>query len=131
MFNALKFVKTRTLLALVLSLFFVSESVAESLSLEVARAQVSRDLRTEMPIVKVTFTNASRKAFGDFSNSNLGFPVEIRLDGESLMKAVIREPITGGVIHIVNDRWPPEKVNDLAARLSKAGARVDVERAPN
>jgi preprotein translocase subunit SecD len=115
------------------SLFFslvvlIDPALAEPLTLEVTDASVAYDTRTTLPVVTFRLAGASRKAFADFSASHVGEKIDIRVDGKSVMKTVIREPITGGVGQITASS--PDEARQLAARLASKAARFEVEAVP-
>ena len=72
-------------------------AAAEPLSIEIARAQVGFDPRTNEPVISFRMSEASKRVFADFTTKNVGRKVEIRVDGRALMAPVIREPILGGM----------------------------------
>jgi len=83
----------------------------------------------------VTFrlSDASRKAFADFSTrhvgqKDVGQKVDFRIDGKSVMQPVIRDPITGGAGQITASS--PDEARQLAGQLVSKAARFDVEAVP-
>ena len=93
--------------------------------LEVVEASVAYDTRNNQPMVAFRMSEGSRKAFADFSARHVGEKIDIRIDGKSVMKTVIREPITGGVGQIIAPN--PDEARQLAARLSSKAAKLDIE----
>ena len=81
--------------------FLTGPALAEPLTLEVTEASVAYDTRNNTPVVTIRLAEASRKAFADFSTRHVGEKIDVRIDGKSVMKTVIREPITGGVGQII------------------------------
>jgi preprotein translocase subunit SecD len=104
------------------------EAVAEPLRLGVVSASASFDQRSGQAVVGVRLTDDSRRQFADFTVKNLGQAIDVRIDGKSVIKPVVREPITGGVLHISVDR--AEDAGPLAARLTNQTAAVEVEAVP-
>lgn len=90
-----------------------------------AEASVAYDSRNGQPLVTFRLSEASRKAFADFSARNVDKKVDMRIDGKTVMTVVIREPIVGGVGQIVTPK--PDEARQLAARLSSKAAQLDVE----
>ena len=101
-------------------------ATAAPLVLEVARAEATIERLTNEPIVAITFTEASRRLFADFTAQNVGRTIEHRVDGRVVLKAVIREPIVGGTARITG-RFTVDETRDIAHRLSSGGAKVEVE----
>jgi preprotein translocase subunit SecD len=102
--------------------------MAEPLELTAVSASAETDSRSGGPIVIVRLSDGGRKAFAAFSTSHLGFPIDFRIDGKSLMKPVIREPITGGVLHVPMNSL--EEARQLAGRISQGPVKLEVEPVP-
>ena len=100
---------------------------AEPLMLEVTEAEVAYDARNSQPLVSFRLSESSRKAFADFSAQHVGQKVDIRVDGNSVMTVVIREPITGGVGQIL--ATSADGARQLTTRL-KSKAPLTVEALP-
>ena len=62
-------------------------AAAEPLSIEIARAQVGFDQRTNEPVISFRMSEASKRLFADFTTKNVGRKVEIRVDGRVLIGA--------------------------------------------
>jgi preprotein translocase subunit SecD len=108
--------------------FLISPALAEPLSLEVTEASVAYDTRNNFPVVTFRLAETSRKAFADFSARHVGEKIDMRIDGKSVMKTVIREPITGGVGQITASS--PDETRQLADRLASRAAKFDIEAVP-
>jgi preprotein translocase subunit SecD len=104
------------------------EAVAEPLRLGVVSASAGADQRSGQAVVGIRLTDDSRRHFADFTLKNLGQPIDVRVDGKSVMRPVVREPVTGGALQIPMDR--PEDAGALAARLNNRTATVEVEAVP-
>lgn len=100
---------------------------AEPLTIEVSDAEVAYDVRSSQPVVTFRMSDASRKAFADFTAQHAGEKIDIRVDGNSVMTPVIREPITGGVGQIL--ATSKDGARNLVERL-KAKAPLVVEPIP-
>ena len=103
------------------------EAAAEPLRLGVVSASAGFD-QSGQAVVGIRLTDDSRRQFADFTLKNLGQPIDVRIDGKSMIKPVVREPITGGNIQISIDR--AEEAGPLAARLNNQTATVEVEAVP-
>jgi preprotein translocase subunit SecD len=101
--------------------------MAEQLQVTVASASAATDARSGRPILSIRLADESRKAPAAFSETHLGHPVEMRIDGKSMIKAVIREPLTGGVFQV--NTVSIEDARRLADKLSHGPARVEFEAA--
>jgi preprotein translocase subunit SecD len=108
-------------------LLLSAPAFAEPLTLEVTEAEVAYDTRNSQPVVTFRMSEASRTAFADFSAQHVGEKIDLRIDGNSVMQTVIREPITGGVGQIL--AASKDGAQQLTARL-KAKAPLVVEAIP-
>jgi preprotein translocase subunit SecD len=100
-------------------------AIAEPLTLEITEAEVGYDTRNNSAVVSFRMSEDSRKAFAEFSTRHVGEKIDIRVDGNSVLQTVIREPITGGVGQI--NASSPDQARRLVERLtSKAPLTVDV-----
>jgi preprotein translocase subunit SecD len=104
------------------------EAGAEPLRLGVVSASAGFDQRSGQAMVTIRLTDDSRRHFAEFTQANLGQPIDVRVDGKSMMRPVVREPITGGAFQIPMDR--PEDAAPLAARFNNRTATVEVEAVP-
>ncbi len=102
-------------------------ALAEPLTLDVTEAEAAYDTRNSQPLVTFRLSEASRKAFANFSAQHVGDKIDIRVDGNSVMQPVIREPITGGVGQIL--AASPDGARRLTERL-KSNAPLVVEAIP-
>jgi preprotein translocase subunit SecD len=108
--------------------FLAGPAVAEPLTLEVTEASVAYDTRTGAPMVAFRLSEASRRAFADFSTHHVGDKIDMRIDGKTVMTPVIREPITGGIGQITASS--ADEARKVADRLVAKAARFDVEAMP-
>jgi len=101
-------------------------AVAEPLTLDVTEPTSAPDRSgNDRAVRTVRLAESSRQAFADFSKAHVGQAIEVKIDGKSVIKPVIREPITGGVISIAV--LSIDEGRQLAARLSSKAAKLDVE----
>jgi preprotein translocase subunit SecD len=108
-------------------MLLVTGAAAEPLTLDVRAAEAGYDIRTRLPILKITVMN--REALGRFSRDNIGRKFALRIDGETVLETVIREPLLGGSFQISGPT--DDEVRAIAQRLSTKGARVQLDTAPN
>jgi preprotein translocase subunit SecD len=107
----------------------MTAAVAEPLALDVQQARVGRDERTGQVILKIKLADAQRERWLRFTSENLARQIELRIDGRTVLTAFIREvmPITSFQVTVPT----AEQAEDIADKLAKGGARVEVEVAPN
>jgi preprotein translocase subunit SecD len=80
-------------------------------------------------VVDVRLDDNSRRLFANFTQMNLGQMIDVRIDGKSVSKPVVREPITAGVVPItIGEAGEAQR---LAARLSDRTATLEVEAVPH
>ena len=92
------------------------------------RSGAAYDARNGRPLVSFRMSEASRKAFADFTSQHVNEKIDIRVDGNSVTQVVIREPITGGVGQI--SATSVDTARQLTERL-KAKAPLVVEAIPS
>jgi preprotein translocase subunit SecD len=113
--------------ALVLPLVSIARTAfAAPLLLEVESAAAGFDQRTSEPVVTITLAASGRAAFARFTSENVGRKVDIRVDGKSVTKPVIREPILGGLMQI-SGGMTAEDARAMASRLSDKSAKLEVD----
>jgi preprotein translocase subunit SecD len=100
---------------------------AEPLTLAVTEAEVAYHTPSGQPVVTFRMSEASRKAFADFTAQHLNKKIDIRVDGASVTQVVIREPITGGTGQFL--AASADAARQLTERL-KARAPLVVEAIP-
>jgi preprotein translocase subunit SecD len=103
----------------------LSTAAAQPLMLEVASARVGYDQRTAQPIVSFEMTEGASKLFAAFTSQNVGRAIELRVDGRTIIKTIVREPIVGGGGQLRVSS--ADEARTLAARLSEGTAKLEVE----
>ena len=101
---------------------------ADPLTLRVTRAEAAYNQRSGEPVVSMVFDDESKRLFADLTARNIGKAMELRIDGRTVMKAVIREPITGGAGQIAGG-LTAQQAREMAERLSSGAAKLEVEAA--
>jgi preprotein translocase subunit SecD len=109
-----------------LVLLVATAAAAAPLSLTVLKAEAISDLVTGQPVVSITFDAASTEAFAVFTRDNVGKETVVRIDGEEIMRPIIREPIIEGTVQ-VSGNMTMEDAAALAKRLTDGDARIEVE----
>jgi preprotein translocase subunit SecD len=105
---------------------FASGALAAALSLTVLKAEAISDIATGEPVVSITFDAASTEAFAAFTRDHVGRTTVVRIDGEEIMRPIIREPILEGTVQISGSMTMAD-AKTLAARLTLGDARIEVE----
>jgi preprotein translocase subunit SecD len=72
-------------------------------------------------------TEASKRAFAEFTSRNIGHKMELRVDGKAVTAPVIREPILGGSGQISEKSMTVESAKAIAERLSTGKAKIEIE----
>jgi preprotein translocase subunit SecD len=108
------------------SLWSIGSATAEPLVLEIARATTGLDQRTGKPIVNVVLREASKRAFDRFTSGKVGSKMELRVNGQVLSTAVLREPLLSESFQISGD-FSVDETNAMAGRLSTPGVRIEIE----
>jgi preprotein translocase subunit SecD len=109
--------------------FSVYGAVAEPLRLVVVSASAGIVRTSGEVVVEVRLADDSRRLFANFTQTNLGQMIDVRIDGKSVSKPVVREPITAGVVPITIGE--AEEARRLATRLSDRTATLEVEAVPH
>jgi preprotein translocase subunit SecD len=104
-----------------------SAAGAEPVRLEVSQAISGTDQRSGQAVVNFILTTAGREVFARFTAENVGRRIDIRIDGKTMLRPVVREPVNGGVGQIPVATIDEGRV--LARRLGSEGARLEVEAA--
>jgi preprotein translocase subunit SecD len=98
---------------------------AEPRQFKVESASLVFDTRTGQPVVSFRVPPESKRDFGRFTQENVGRKLNVRVDGETLMQSIIREPIIGGTGQVTVSS--AEEGRTLAARLSDGSAVLEIE----
>jgi preprotein translocase subunit SecD len=106
------------------SLWPADSLAGETIWIETRIADARIDPNTKQSIIFVKLTEDSRRLFGELTQKNVGKTVELRVDGQVVMKPVIREPLLAGVFEIAGNRSLND-AKDIAKRLS-SGTKIEV-----
>ena len=68
----------------------------------------------------------STKLFAELTTNNLGRKMDLRIEGKTVMSAVIREPILAGSVQ-VSGGLTLRETKDLADSIAAAKSKVEVE----
>jgi preprotein translocase subunit SecD len=105
------------------------KAAAEPLQLGITSASAGIDQRNGQAVVDIRLTDDSRQRFARFTQANLGQMIDLRIDGKSVIKPIVREPITAGMVQITIDN--PGEAQRLAARLNDRTATLEVDSVPH
>lgn len=100
-------------------------ALAEPVWLEVSQAVSGTDQRSGQAVVNFILTTAGREVFARFTAAHVGRRIDIRVDGKTMLRPVVRETVAGGVGQIPVTTVEEGRV--LARRLAAEGARLEVE----
>jgi preprotein translocase subunit SecD len=109
-----------------MALAFIGSLAAEPLKLDVVRATAGLDQKTNKRIVNITLTEASKRDFSQFTSSKVGSKMQLRVNGQVLSTAILREPLVAESFQISGD-FSVDETNAMAGRLSIPGARIEIE----
>ena len=112
-------------IALPILLILSSTAASQPITIDIVRAVLGYDQRTGEPIVTYTMGESSKRIFADYTGKNVGKPMEIRIGGRVITKAVIREPILGGSGQLSG--LSIDEGRALAERLLSGATKVEVE----
>ena len=113
-------------LVLILFVALTVSAWAEPLLLGVADAAPGFDQRTNDPIISVRLVREGAVAFAQFTQQYVGRKVEVRVDGKTLVKPIVREPILGGFLQISIGSATEAQTLATALRSGKAKLEVDI-----
>lgn len=102
------------------------EALAETLTLQVASAEVVPDGATGAPVLMVKLKPESAAAFGTFTKAHVGKQVRVRSGDTVLSTPFIMEPILGGLI-MISGNFTPQSAKDFANILRSEQSDLKVE----
>jgi preprotein translocase subunit SecD len=101
----------------------------EPVRLDVASASVERDLRTGEPTVFAHLNDHSSRRFAQFTAANMGKLFDFRVDGKTVFKPIIREPLISGIVLLPTQR--EEDAREIALRVINGKSILEVATAQN
>ncbi|MEW6454154.1 MAG: hypothetical protein AB1490_26175 [Pseudomonadota bacterium] len=113
--------------AIVLTSTLLVAANAEPIAIDVVSAELGFDQRSGQPVISFKMTPASQGLFANFTAANVGRKMDIRVDGQTLMSAVIREPIVGGTGQIADRSLTASQMKDLAGQIAAGRAKIEFE----
>ena len=119
------------LLALGLTTFPGVVAAGEVISVDVVRAEAHPDSPrlSNDSVVDLFMTDASKLAFAEFSARNVGKQLDVRVNGRTVMKPVIRDPITGRIT--IAGAFSASDAKQLAENMMSGSAKVEMEIMPD
>jgi hypothetical protein len=108
----------RSIVIAMASLLWISGGIAAELPVVLKSATAGHDERTGKPLLNLVFAETSMERLRIFYAANLGKPVELRADGRTVLRSVIREPIMVAHVQLSDPDWTDQSVIDLARQLS-------------
>jgi preprotein translocase subunit SecD len=112
------------------SVWSINAVYAEPLELDIVRATAGLDQKTNKPIVNITLTEASKKDFSQYTSGKVGSKMQLRVNGQVLSTAILREPLVAESFQISGD-FSVDETDAMAGRLSTPAARIEIEFLPN
>jgi preprotein translocase subunit SecD len=101
-------------------------AAAETLVLDIRQVKADIQKPGNEPVIVIVLTDASARIFAEVTGKNVGNAMEVRVDGRSVVKAVVREPILGGTVTI-SGRFSRKEVDGMVARLSSSATKLEFE----
>jgi preprotein translocase subunit SecD len=108
----------------VFSFYLCPLAAAETLLLDIKQAIAKVDAYSREPVIEVVLGDESARRVADVTGKNIGAQAEIRIDGEAVLKPVIREPLLRGTF-MISGRFSRQQANEIAARLGSHAARLE------
>jgi preprotein translocase subunit SecD len=121
-------VATGLLFAAVFFALFPRPAAAEPLAIEVVGADVEIEPHGNRPIVWIRMKPETSRALLRLTTENVNRRIDIRVDGKSMMKPVIRAPVRSERMPITGT-FTVEQADALAKRIASGASRVEVEAA--
>jgi preprotein translocase subunit SecD len=109
-----------------ISLASIGALFAEPLELNIVHATAGIDRQTSKPIVNIVLTQASMRAFAQFTSGRVGSKMVLRVNGQVLSTAVLRESLNADSFQI-SGNFSVDETDAMAGRLSTPGVTVEVE----
>jgi preprotein translocase subunit SecD len=109
-----------------ISLASIGALFAEPLELNIVHATAGIDQQTSKPIVNIALTQASMRAFAQFTSGRVGSKMVLRVNGQVLSTAVLRESLNADSFQI-SGNFTVDETDAMAGRLSTPGVTVEVE----
>lgn len=113
------------LLAAIFLLFLVVSAQSQQIDLDVAGAEMTTNVGGR-PAITVTLGTESRRAFAAFSIAAIGRSLEVRFAGDVLDTVVLRTPILGGRIQLLENIGKDDKAAETVRKLSSNGAKLEI-----
>lgn len=77
------------------------------------------------PAISFTLTSEGAKIFGDMTAANIGNPITIQIDGETLMSPTVQAAIYGGQV-LVTGSFTEDQVENYALQLQSGALPLDL-----
>lgn len=98
----------------------------EVLTIETKVADARIDPKTKESVIFVKLTDESKRLVAELTQRNIGKTLEFRVDGTTVMKALIHEPLLAGVFEIIGKRNLDE-ARQVAKKMSTFGTKIEIE----
>jgi preprotein translocase subunit SecD len=101
-------------------------AVAEPFALDIKQVKADVQKPGNEPVVVIVLTEASARIFAEVTSKNVGKAMDVRVDGRSVVKSIVREPILGGTVAI-SGHLSRSEVDGMMARLSSGSTKLEFE----
>jgi preprotein translocase subunit SecD len=112
------------LITVALALVAADALAAETVRLTAASARTVDDLAGEKA-VEIILTEESAVALAQFTRVHVGQTLDVKVDGLSITKPVLREPLLGGMLRI-SGRFTSEEADRLMHRIVSGDAAFEI-----
>jgi len=99
-------------------------AAAETLLLDIKQATSKIDEHSREPVIEVVLGDESARRVADVTTKNIGAQAEIRIDGDAVLKPVIREPLLHGTF-MISGRFSRQQADAIAKRLAAHTAKLE------
>jgi preprotein translocase subunit SecD len=107
------------------AVFALSATLAQAdpLAIKVKDAAVGSE--QGQPVLNLSLDDTATAAFADFTKANVGKQVELRIDGKTMLVAVLRDPILSGKVQVSGQNR--DEFTNVADRIKAGAAKVEVD----
>ena len=113
----------RTVAALAALTLSAGLACADPLAIKVQEAAVGSE--QGQPVLNLNLDESAAAAFADFTKANVGKQIELRVDGQTMLTAMLRDPILSGKVQVSGHSRA--EFTDVADRIKAGTAKVEVD----
>jgi preprotein translocase subunit SecD len=112
-------------IAAALAAFALSGALANADPLAIKVKDVVVGSELGQPVLNLNLDESASTAFADFTRANVGRQIELRIDGKTMLTAVLRDPILSGKVQVSGQNRA--EFTDIADRIKAGTAKVEVD----